>query len=158
VKIYRSVAENWITPTLGELQVRHLTAGRLDSYFRNDVPPTRFADVRNILHAFVKGLVVQGALARDPVDSLQSCQRKGLQKRSEDREVTTDDLKTVLAAIEEWMNSKRPGAPPTASTAISCSLHFVEATSTSATPFATGSWVGFAASPTRRATAPATAP
>ena len=45
VKIYRSVAENWITPILGELQVRHLTAGRLDAYFRTDIPPGRYADV-----------------------------------------------------------------------------------------------------------------
>ena len=76
IKIYRSVAHNWITPILGELQVRHLTPGRLDNYFRNDVPPTRYADVRKILHAFLKWLLVQGALQRDPLASLQSYQRK----------------------------------------------------------------------------------
>ena len=59
VKICRSVAENWIKPILGELQVRHLTPGRLDTYFRNDVPPTRYADVRKIIHAFIKWLLVR---------------------------------------------------------------------------------------------------
>ncbi|MGD9962197.1 tyrosine-type recombinase/integrase [Nocardioides sp.] len=112
VKIYRSVAENWIKPILGELQVRQLTPGRLDTYFRNDVPPTRYADVRKILHAFIKWLVVQGALRRDPVTNLQSYQRKNIQKRSKDREFTIEDLKTVLAAIEGWMTRKRPGPRP----------------------------------------------
>lgn len=108
IKIYRSVARNWITPILGELQVRHLTPGRLDTYFRNEVPPTRYADVRKILHAFLKWLLVQGALQRDPLASLQSYQRKDIQKRSKDREFTTEDLKSVLAAIEDWM----PGGDP----------------------------------------------
>jgi integrase len=112
VKIYRSVAENWIKPVLRDLQVRHLTPGRLDTYFRNDVPPTRYADVRKILHAFVKWLVVQGALLRDPVVSLQSYQRKAIQRRSKDREFTTGDLKTVLAAIEDWRARTRPGPRP----------------------------------------------
>ena len=107
------MAENWIKPILGELQVRHLTPGRLDTYFRNDVPPTRYADVRKILHAFIKWLLVQGALQRDPVASLQSYQRKDIQKRSKDREFTTEDLKTVLAAIDAWMARKRPGPRPT---------------------------------------------
>jgi integrase len=113
VKIYRSVADSWITPILGGLQVRNLTAGRLDNYFRHDVPPTRYADVRKILHAFIKWLIVQGALQRDPVASLQSYQRKNIQKRSKDREVTTADLKTVLAAIDEWTTRKRSGPRPT---------------------------------------------
>lgn len=113
VKIYRSVSENWIKPILGELQVRHLTPGRLDTYFRNDVPPTRYADVRKILHAFIKWLLVQGALRHDPVVSLQSYQRKTIQKRSKDREFTTEDLKSVLAAIDDWMARKRPGPRPT---------------------------------------------
>ena len=112
VKIYRSVAENWIKPILGELQVRHLTPGRLDTYFRNDVPPTRYADVRKILHAFIKWLIVQGALQRDPVASLQSYQRNDIQKRSKDRAFTTQDLTTVLAAIDDWMARKRPGPRP----------------------------------------------
>ena len=59
VKIYRSVAENWIKPILGEFRVRHLTPGRLDTYFRNDVPSTRYADVRKIIHAFIKWLLVR---------------------------------------------------------------------------------------------------
>jgi integrase len=113
VKIYRSIAENWIKPILGELQVRDLSAGRLDSYFRNDVPPTRYADVRKVLHAFIKWLHVQGALQRDPVVSLQSYQRKHIQRRSKDREITTEDLRMALAAIDEWMNRKRPGPRPT---------------------------------------------
>jgi hypothetical protein len=113
VRIYRSVAKNWITPILGDLQVRHLTAGRLDKYFRKDVPPTRYADVRKILHAFVKWLIVQGALQHDPVASLQSYQRKNIQKRSKDREVTNEDLKALLAAIDEWMTRKRSGPRPT---------------------------------------------
>lgn len=113
VKIYRSVAENWIKPILGELQVRNLTSGRLDTYFRNDVPPMRYADVRKILHAFIKWLIVQGALQRDPLASLQSYQRKSIQKRSKDREITTEDLKAVLAAIDGWMARKRPGPRPT---------------------------------------------
>jgi len=113
VKIYRSVAENWIKPILGELQVRHLTPGRLDSYFRNDVPPMRYADVRKNLHAFIKWLIVQGALQRDPLASLQSYQRKNIQKRSKDREITTEDLKAVIAAIDEWMARKRHGPRPT---------------------------------------------
>jgi integrase len=70
VKTYRSVAENWIVPSLGQLQVRHLIPGRLDSYFRNDVPPSRYADVRKALHAFIKWLIVQGAHSRDPVEAL----------------------------------------------------------------------------------------
>lgn len=115
VKIYRSVAENWIKPILGDLQVRHLTPGRLDTYFRNDVPPTRYADVRKVLHAFIKWLVVQGALHRDPLASLPSYQRKTIQKRSKDREFTTQDLKTVLAAINRWMERKRPGPRPSTS-------------------------------------------
>lgn len=112
VRIYRSVAENWITPILGELQVRHLTPGRLDTYFRNDIPPRRYADVRKILHAFIKWLIVQGALQRDPLASLQSYQRKNIQNRSKDREFTTEDLTTVLAAIDGWMARKRPGPRP----------------------------------------------
>lgn len=113
VKIYRSLAENWIIPFLGQLRVRNLTPGRLDVYFRRDIPPTRYADVRKVLHAFVKWLVVQGALRVDPVDSLQSYQRRDVQKRSKDREVTTDDLMAVLAAIDAWMTAKRPGPGPT---------------------------------------------
>jgi len=66
VKIYRSVAENWIKPILGELQVRHLTPGRLDTYFRNDVPPTRYADVRKILHAFINWLTSRERFAATP--------------------------------------------------------------------------------------------
>lgn len=113
VKIYRSLAENWISPFLGELRVRGLTPGRLDAYFRHDIPPTRYQDVRKVLHAFVKWLVVQGALRDDPVASLQSYQRRGVQKRSKDREVTTEDLMAVLAAIDRWMTRKRPGPRPT---------------------------------------------
>ena len=79
IKIYRSVARNWITPILRELQVRHLTPGRLDHYFRNEVPPTRYADVRKILHAFLKWLLVQGALQRDPLASLPSYQPKNIE-------------------------------------------------------------------------------
>jgi integrase len=112
VKIYRSVAENWITPILGELQVRHLTAGRLDAYFRTDIPAGRYADVRKILHAFIKWLLVQGALQRDPLASLPSYQRKNIQRRSKDREFTTEDLKAVLAAIDAWMTKERPGPRP----------------------------------------------
>jgi integrase len=113
VRIYRSLAENWITPYLGELRVRSLTPGRLDAYFRRDIPPTRYPDVRKALHAFVKWLVVQGALRDDPVASLQSYQRRDVQKRSKDREVTTEDLLAVLAAIDAWMTRKRPGPRPT---------------------------------------------
>jgi len=113
VKIYRSVAENWIKPILGDLQVRHLTPGRLDAYFRSDVPPTRYADVRKILHAFIKWLLVQGALQHDPITSLQSYQRKDIQRRSKDREFTTEDLESVLAAIDGWMVEKRSGPRPT---------------------------------------------
>jgi integrase len=113
VKIYRSLAENWITPYLGELRVRNLTPSRLDAYFRHDIPPTRYPDVRKVLHAFVKWLVVQGALRDDPVASLQSYQRRDVQKRSKDREVTTEDLMAVLAAIDAWMTRKRPGPRPT---------------------------------------------
>lgn len=112
VKIYRSVADNWVTPFLGDLQLRHLTPGRLDTFFRNDVPPSRYEDVRKILHAFIKWLVVQGALRRDPVASLQSYQRKNIQKRSKDREFTPEDLKAVLAAIDGWMARSRPGPRP----------------------------------------------
>lgn len=112
IKIYRSVAENWIVPMLGQLQVRHLIPGRLDSYFRNEVPPSRYPDVRKALHAFIKWLIVQGALKQDPVASLQSYQRRGLQRRSKDLEVTAEDLQTVLGAIEAWMTAKRPGPRP----------------------------------------------
>lgn len=112
VKIYRSLADNWITPFLGELRVRNLTPGRLDAYSRHDIPPTRYQDVRKVLHAFFKWLVVQGALRDDPVASLQSYQRRDVQKRSKDREVTTQDLMAVLAAIDEWMTRKRPGPRP----------------------------------------------
>ncbi len=112
VKIYRSLAANWIVPSLGELQVRHLTSGRLDYYFRNEVPPSRYPDVRKALHAFTKWLVVQGALKHDPMVNLQSYQRRGLQRRSKEREVTVDDLQAVLAAIDAWRDGKRYGPRP----------------------------------------------
>ncbi len=112
IKIYRSVAENWIVPILGQLQVRHLNSGRLDDYFRNDVPPSRYPDVRKTLHSFIKWLIVQGAVKQDPMDSLQSYQRRGLQRRSKDREVTAEDLQAVLSAIEEYVSAKRSGPRP----------------------------------------------
>jgi integrase len=99
-------------PLLGELQVRHLTAGRLDAYFRKDVPPTRYSDVRKVLHGFLSWLVVQGALRTDPLANVQSYQRRDAQRRSKDREVTTEDLTAVLNAIEAWMTADRPGPRP----------------------------------------------
>ncbi|WP_148575652.1 tyrosine-type recombinase/integrase [Nocardioides caldifontis] len=112
IKIYRSVATNWIVPILGELQVRHLTPGRLDGYFRRDVPPSRYPDVRKVLHGFLGWLVVQGALRTDPLANIQSYQRKDVQRRSKDREVTASDLTAVLEAIEAWMTAERPGPRP----------------------------------------------
>jgi len=109
VKTYASVALNWITPFLGQIPVRHLTAGRLDHYFRTDVPPNRYADVRKILHAFIRWLIVQGALPRDPVAALPSYQRRDSQRRSKDREFTIEHLQAVLAAIDAWTNQAGPG-------------------------------------------------
>ncbi|WP_067432776.1 CorA family divalent cation transporter [Nocardioides jensenii] len=100
IKQYGSLARNWIVPNLGNLQVRHLTSGRLDRYFRIEVTPTRYSDVRKTLHAFVEWLVVQGALTRDPLAPLPSYQRRNIGRRSKDREITAAHISAVLTAIE----------------------------------------------------------
>ena len=112
VRIYRSTAKNWIAPYLGDLAVRELTSGRLDRYFRRDVSASRYADVRKVLHAFIKWLIIQGVLQVDPVLNLPSYQRQTPHKRSKDREVTVADLQDALAAIDGWMTAKRPGPRP----------------------------------------------
>lgn len=113
VRIYRSTARNWIAPYLGDLAVRELTSGRLDHYFHRDVSASRYADVRKVLRtAFVKWLIIHGALQTDPVLNLPSYQRQPPRKRSKDREVTVADLQDVLAAIDVWMTAKRPGPRP----------------------------------------------
>lgn len=112
IKAYRSLARNWIAPALGNLQVRHLTPGRLDQYFRTEVPPTRYSDVRKTMHTFVKWLIVQGALARDPLAPLPSYQRRNIGHRSKDREITAADVRAVLAAIDAWTGAARPGPTP----------------------------------------------
>lgn len=81
IKIYRSTAKNWITPYLGDLAVCELTSGRLDRYFRRDVPPSRYTDTRKVLNAFVRWLIIQGVLQADPALNLLNYQRQTPRKR-----------------------------------------------------------------------------
>ncbi|WP_310963903.1 tyrosine-type recombinase/integrase [Nocardioides terrisoli] len=76
--------------------------------------PTRYSDVRKALHAFVKWLIVQGALARDPMAPLPSYQRRNIGRRSKDREITAADVRAVLAAVDDWAGAARPGPTPSA--------------------------------------------